>query len=106
MASDDLCNLELYSMEDLVREKDCDGILEFRKKTKKLTTIYKTFLENLILVFITKNRYNTHFRLTIAFVEGKIGNGCGRDLSANKLLIYVYKIGGGPHFFFCHLLWF
>jgi hypothetical protein len=37
MASDDLCNLELYSMEDLVREKDCDGILEFRKKTKKLT---------------------------------------------------------------------
>jgi hypothetical protein len=43
MASDDLCKLEplvpgdLYSMEDLVREKDCDGILEFRKKTKKLT---------------------------------------------------------------------
>ncbi len=43
MASDDLCNLEplvpgdLYSMEDLAREKDCDGILEFRKKTKKLT---------------------------------------------------------------------
>jgi hypothetical protein len=39
----DLCKLEplvpgdLYSMEDLVREKDCDGILEFRKKTKKLT---------------------------------------------------------------------
>jgi hypothetical protein len=54
MSSDDLCNVEplvpgdlysmeplvpgdLYSMEDLVREKDCDGILEFRKKTKKLT---------------------------------------------------------------------
>jgi hypothetical protein len=52
MASDDLCNLEplvpgdlysmeplipgdLYSMEDLVREKDCDGILEFRKKDQE-----------------------------------------------------------------------
>jgi hypothetical protein len=43
MASDNLCNLEplvpgdLYSMEDLVREKDCDGILEFRNKIKKHT---------------------------------------------------------------------
>jgi hypothetical protein len=40
MASDDLCDLEplvpgdLYSMEDLVREKDCDGILEFRKRPR------------------------------------------------------------------------
>jgi hypothetical protein len=60
MASDDLCNLEplapgdLYSMEDLVRKKDCEGILEFRKKTKKQ---YKTFLENFIKLFFYQSKY-------------------------------------------------